>query len=467
MEQRAKAAEHGMPRTLDTTLSRWFSAAYQLKHPEKVALMRDWLIEDDPIVHAWSWRAIRDLDFVDGLRKLAMPAMAVAGLDDQSTPVATMKAMAADIPGALYREIDSAISRRSNNQRPSRPASGKCWRADASTTRKEPRGNEAAPFGYHDPRRSTKQSRCLARLENARLLAGGQSLMPMMNFRYAMPDHLIDLNGVAKLDAIDIGEGITLGAMTRQRAIEFFAELRGACPFSLRRCSRRPSADAQSRHDRRLALPSRSCGRTAAMVLLRYDAELTAQGRTARATHAASPNFALGYMTTALEPDEMLTGVRFPRWPQGPRLRLSSNSRAGTATSRSLARRCCSRPTRSGTITRASLTSAASRPAPVRLRDAEATLSVSGFGHARSRRLRPLRATRRHVGRACQRRLPARISAAVLTRRAIEAAMRIARAAAHEPIADRSRLTVNGKRIRARGQPRADCSPISCATNSV
>jgi 3-oxoadipate enol-lactonase len=107
MEQRAKAAEQGMPGTLDTTLSRWFNAAYQLKHPEKVALMRDWLSEDDPIIHAWSWRAIRDLDFVDGLRKLAMPAMAIAGLDDQSTPVATMKAMAADIPGALYREIDS------------------------------------------------------------------------------------------------------------------------------------------------------------------------------------------------------------------------------------------------------------------------------------------------------------------------------------------------------------------------
>jgi len=107
MEQRALAAEQGMPGTLDTTLSRWFNAAYQLRRPEHVALMRDWLMADDPMVHAWSWRAIRDLDFVAGLRKLAMPAMAIAGLEDQSTPVDSMKAMAADIPGVLYREIHS------------------------------------------------------------------------------------------------------------------------------------------------------------------------------------------------------------------------------------------------------------------------------------------------------------------------------------------------------------------------
>ena len=53
-----------------------------------------------------------------------------------------------------------------------------------------------APFTYHDPRSVTEAVTLLAEKENARLLAGGQSLMPMMNFRYAMPDHLIDLNHV-------------------------------------------------------------------------------------------------------------------------------------------------------------------------------------------------------------------------------------------------------------------------------
>jgi 3-oxoadipate enol-lactonase len=106
MEKRARDAETNMPGVIDTTLTRWFNASFQLKHPDKVALMREWLSNADPVVHAWCWLAIRDLNFTDGLRKLSMPVMAIAGADDQSTPVAAMKAMAADIPGALYREMD-------------------------------------------------------------------------------------------------------------------------------------------------------------------------------------------------------------------------------------------------------------------------------------------------------------------------------------------------------------------------
>lgn len=106
MEGRAREAETNMPAVIDATLARWFNAAFQVKHPDKVALMRAWLSDADPVVHAGCWRAIRDLDFVDGLSKLTMPVMALAGSDDQSTPIAAMKAMAADIPDALYREMD-------------------------------------------------------------------------------------------------------------------------------------------------------------------------------------------------------------------------------------------------------------------------------------------------------------------------------------------------------------------------
>ena len=59
-----------------------------------------------------------------------------------------------------------------------------------------------APFTYHDPTTVDEAVALLAKLENARPLAGGQSLMPMMNFRFVMPDHIIDLNGIAGLDAI-------------------------------------------------------------------------------------------------------------------------------------------------------------------------------------------------------------------------------------------------------------------------
>jgi aerobic carbon-monoxide dehydrogenase medium subunit len=55
------------------------------------------------------------------------------------------------------------------------------------------------PFSYHDPDTVEDAVRLLARLENARLLAGGQSLMPMLNMRYVLPDHVVDLNRVAAL----------------------------------------------------------------------------------------------------------------------------------------------------------------------------------------------------------------------------------------------------------------------------
>ena len=58
---------------------------------------------------------------------------------------------------------------------------------------------KSAPFAYHDPTTVDELMGLLADKGNAKLLAGGQSLMPMLNMRYAMPDHVIDLNGVASL----------------------------------------------------------------------------------------------------------------------------------------------------------------------------------------------------------------------------------------------------------------------------
>ena len=82
-----------------------------------------------------------------------------------------------------------------------------------------------APFTYHDPRSVSDAVNILASHENARVLAGGQSLMPMMNFRYAMPDHLVDLNKVSELAYLRVEDDtLRIGAMTRQRDIEFSEE---------------------------------------------------------------------------------------------------------------------------------------------------------------------------------------------------------------------------------------------------
>src|ERR1700747_3823813 len=78
------------------------------------------------------------------------------------------------------------------------------------------------PFSYHDPKTVAAVVGLLWTLENAKLLAGGQSLMPMLNFRYVQPDHIIDLNRVEGLSYIrETPDGMEVGAMTRQRDLEF------------------------------------------------------------------------------------------------------------------------------------------------------------------------------------------------------------------------------------------------------
>jgi len=66
---------------------------------------------------------------------------------------------------------------------------------------------KAPDFAYHRPERLPEAIELLGSLENAKLLAGGQSLMPMLNMRYVIPDHVIDLNRIPGLDEIRIDAG--------------------------------------------------------------------------------------------------------------------------------------------------------------------------------------------------------------------------------------------------------------------
>ena len=80
-----------------------------------------------------------------------------------------------------------------------------------------------AKFEYHAPASIDEALAILARYNGeARLLAGGQSLVPMMNFRLARPDAVVDLNRIEGLAYVEEeGEVLRIGAMTRQRRLEF------------------------------------------------------------------------------------------------------------------------------------------------------------------------------------------------------------------------------------------------------
>src|SRR5436305_11746581 len=90
-----------------------------------------------------------------------------------------------------------------------------------------------APFDYYAPSSIDEVCRLLARFgSDAKLLAGGQSLVPLLSLRLAQPAALIDLNGVPELAYIRTGDGgVAIGAMTRQRAVDSSATLHEQCPI--------------------------------------------------------------------------------------------------------------------------------------------------------------------------------------------------------------------------------------------
>ena len=171
-----------------------------------------------------------------------------------------------------------------------------------------------APFAYARPGDLDEALATLAEnAEDGKVLAGGQSLVPALNFRLARPSVLIDLSQVRGLDEItDEGEYLRIGAMARQRAVEISPVARRSCalvtkvlPFvgHLQNRNRGTIGGSVAHADPAAELPA---------VCLALDAEITAQSvRGARIIDAT--NFFQGPFMTALEPDEILTSIRFPR----------------------------------------------------------------------------------------------------------------------------------------------------------
>ncbi len=173
------------------------------------------------------------------------------------------------------------------------------------------------PFAYHDPTTVGDVVALLGKLPNAKLLAGGQSLMPMLNMRFVLPDHVIDLNRVEGVSYIREGTGVLdIGAMTRQRDLEFSDLVRRRCPLMIEAI--RLVGHRQTRN--RGTLGGSLCH-------LDPSAELVSVAAAVDATMVvAGPNgtreiafaaFPVAYMTPSIEPDELLTAARFPLWPEG------------------------------------------------------------------------------------------------------------------------------------------------------
>lgn len=185
-----------------------------------------------------------------------------------------------------------------------------------------------APFEYFDPRTVEEAVSLLGQHgEEAKLLAGGQSLMPLLSMRMARPEVLIDLSRVAGLDYIrESGDAIAIGAMTSKRAVERSNLVAERQP--LLHAATRWIAHPQIRNRGTVGGSMAQADPAAEYpaVALALDAELQAVGP-GGARSIRAEDFFLSYLTTALEPTEVLTEVRFPMLAAGERWAFQEVSR--------------------------------------------------------------------------------------------------------------------------------------------
>jgi aerobic carbon-monoxide dehydrogenase medium subunit len=206
--------------------------------------------------------------------------------------------------------------------------------------------------------------------DDARVLAGGQSLVPLMNFRLAHPGFLVDLRRVAGLDAMRMeGDVLVIGAMVRQATAERSAEVALRAPLlaeALGHVAHPPIRNSGTvvgsiaHADPAAELPA---------VALAMDAEMTAMGRQGERRIPAA-DFFQGPFTTALGSDEILTEVRLPRFPGGHAFVEFSRTHGNFAVVGIAALVAVT----DGRVTRAALAASGVGPTPLRLTTAEQAL---------------------------------------------------------------------------------------------
>src|SRR3984957_9863818 len=178
-------------------------------------------------------------------------------------------------------------------------------------------GMKPPPFSYHDPRTAADVVGLLGSLDNAKLLAGGQSLMPMLNMRFVLPDHVIDLNRVDGLSYIRERDGaIEIGAMTRQRDIEFSDLVRERCPLMHEAITQVGHRQTRNRGTLGGSLCHLDPSAELVSVAAAVDAKVAVTGKNGTRSIAFS-NFPAGYMMPSIELDELVTGATFPCWAAG------------------------------------------------------------------------------------------------------------------------------------------------------
>jgi len=238
-----------------------------------------------------------------------------------------------------------------------------------------------AKFDYHAPTTVEQALELLGRYGgDAKLLAGGQSLMPLLNFRLSRPAALVDLNRIPSLAYVREQDGqVRFGAMTRQRTIEFSPVVRERVPLLGEATRWVGHLPIRTRGTIGGSIAHADPSAEYPAVLTALEGEVVARGPKGERVVKAKDLFRT-YLTTSLTPDEILVEVRMLAMPAGAGYALEEFARrhgdfaiVGIAAVVVKAGARC---------TLARLATAGTGPVPVRLRAAEEILERDGLTDA-------------------------------------------------------------------------------------
>ncbi|WKZ47340.1 MAG: xanthine dehydrogenase family protein subunit M [Anaerolineales bacterium] len=170
-----------------------------------------------------------------------------------------------------------------------------------------------APFEYHSPHTIEEVVALKSQYgDEAKFLAGGQSLVPAMNFRIVQPSVLIDLNRVGELSYIrEEGEVIRIGSMARERHLEFNEAIKNRTPLLHEAVPFIAHPQIRNRGTIGGSIVNADPAAELPMLMIALSARLKAKNKSGERWIEAKDFFA-GMFTTALEPDEILAEIEIP-----------------------------------------------------------------------------------------------------------------------------------------------------------
>lgn len=181
-------------------------------------------------------------------------------------------------------------------------------------------------FEYHRPE-TLSDALDLLRDGDSRVLAGGQSLVPMLNFRLLAPGRLVDINSIAEMRVLEVTSNrIRIGAMVRQRELERSEQLAQVAPIVREAVRQIGHVQTRNRGTIGGSLCHLDPSAELPLIALLHDAVLLIESPRGKRKLAASA-FIMGAMNSALEAGEILTEVEFDAWPVGHGYNFCEHSR--------------------------------------------------------------------------------------------------------------------------------------------